>query len=81
MAESGIGSGLGLDSTAPVGEAAPGQNEFSPRGREREPRRRAPEPEKSSAESTGAENATAPAAEQNPGEESERPPHRIDSLA
>lgn len=81
--ESGIGSGLGLDQTAPVGDVAGGQNQVSPQAGEREERRRRPEPEKKSTDAPADSAAPADAAQVGEGGEGEDqpPPHRVDSLA
>lgn len=71
--ESGIGSGLGLGPTEPVGDAAAGENQLSPRAREpsedREDRRRRKEkePEKTSANDSAEEASRSDAAGQSGG--------------
>lgn len=79
--ESGIGSGFGLDETAPVGDVSAGQNQVSPNPGEREERQRRQEPEKPSTNPAADGVAPADTAEKASEAEGERPPHRIDSLA
>jgi len=82
--ESGIGSGLSLDQTAPVEQTPPGQNQFSPRPSEREQHKRRHEGEESPADPAAGNAAGTDAAEganQGDGGEGEVPRHRVDSLA
>ncbi len=81
MAESGIGGGLGVGQTAPVAEVEAGQNRLSPRMGERDGREPEDEREEVSAQGEAVEDTAQPEAAGEITEESERPQHRIDSLA